>query len=85
MLITILVGLVAGIIGKFIMPGKDPGGIIVTALIGIAGAILGRKIGEILEITNTAGKSFDLASMGLSIVGVVILLLIYRLIFKKKK
>jgi len=85
MLYTILVGLVAGIIGKFIMPGKDPGGIIVTALIGIAGAILGRKLGDILNITNTAGKSFDLTSMGLSIVGVVILLLIYRLIFKKKK
>ena len=84
MLYTILIGLVAGIIGKFIMPGKDPGGIIVTALIGIAGAILGSKIGDLVNITNSSGKSFDLASMGLSILGVIVLLFIYRLIFKKK-
>jgi len=84
MLITILVGLVAGIIGKFIMPGKDPGGIIITALLGIGGAVVGRYLGNLLNITNTAGKSFDLTSMALSIGGVIILLLIYRLIFRKK-
>ena len=64
MLYTILIGLVAGIIGKFIMPGKDLGGIIVTALIGIAGAILGSKIGDLVNITNSSGKSLDLPSMG---------------------
>ncbi len=85
MLYTILIGLVAGIIGKFIMPGKDPGGIIVTILLGIAGAIIGSKIGEMLKITNAAGNSFDLTSMGLSVAGVIVLLLVYRLIFGKKK
>ena len=85
MIYTILVGLVAGIIGKFIMPGKDPGGIIVTAILGIIGAILGSKIGSMLGFASAADKSFSLPSMGLSVLGVIILLFAYRMLFKKKK
>ncbi|NLT51930.1 MAG: GlsB/YeaQ/YmgE family stress response membrane protein [Ignavibacteria bacterium] len=76
---TIIIGLIAGALAKFIMPGKDPGGIIITILIGIAGSVifyfLGKFIG-IYEQGETAGF------IGATI-GAIILLAIYR-IFKKK-
>ena len=82
-IITIFVGLIAGALGKLIMPGKDPGGIFITILLGIAGAVIGKFLGGMLGIANAAGKTFDLPSILLSVAGVVILLLIYRLIKKK--
>ncbi len=83
-IVTIVLGLIAGIIGKFIMPGKDPGGLIITVLLGIGGACLGKFLGEKLGIISSAGKSFDLISLGVSVAGVIIILLIYRIIFGKK-
>ena len=73
---TALIGLVVGAIAKFIMPGKDPGGIIVTMLIGIAGAFLGTFIGRAIghyEPDQSAGFL-------MSLVGALILLGIYHLI-----
>jgi len=75
---TIFIGLIAGALAKFIMPGKDPGGIIITILIGIAGSIVFTYLGEFLgfyEPGQTAGF------IGATI-GAIILLAIYRL-FKK--
>jgi len=75
---TILVGLVVGAIAKFLMPGKDPGGCIVTILLGIAGALVGTRIGRIF-----AGENY-VAGWIMSVVGAMILLLLYRLLFKRR-
>lgn len=74
----IVVGLVAGAIGKLIMPGDDPGGCIVTILIGIAGAILGGFIGSALGWGAVTG--FDIRSLLLAIGGALLLLILYRMI-----
>lgn len=80
MLYTILIGLVAGVVAKFLTPGKDPGGWIITILLGIAGSyvgtFLGRTIGHYQE-GQTAGFIA-------SIIGAIVLLLIYRLFTKGK-
>ena len=76
----IVLGLVVGVIAKLIMPGKDPGGFIVTILIGIAGAFLGGWIGTMLGWGSVEG--FDLRSLGLAIGGAIILLALYRMIKK---
>jgi uncharacterized membrane protein YeaQ/YmgE (transglycosylase-associated protein family) len=72
----IVFGLIAGILAKLIMPGKDPGGMIVTILIGIAGAMVGGFISTFLGYGDISG--FDLRSMGLAIGGALILLFGYR-------
>jgi len=72
----ILVGLVAGIIAKFIMPGRDPGGIIVTILIGIAGGMLGGFIASQLNLGTMTG--FDIRSLVIAVLGALLLLFIYR-------
>lgn len=72
----LIIGLVVGAIAKFIMPGKDPGGIIVTILIGIAGALLAGFLGRALG-WYTEG---DAAGFIASVVGAILLLLIYRLL-----
>ena len=79
----IIMGLIVGALAKFIMPGKDPGGIIVTILIGIAGAFLGGFIGSFLGLGSVTG--FNVTSFLLAIGGAIILLILYRLIFKKKE
>ncbi|MEM7698885.1 MAG: GlsB/YeaQ/YmgE family stress response membrane protein [Verrucomicrobiota bacterium] len=84
-IITILVGFVLGALGKFLMPGKDPGGCIITTLLGIGGAALGRFIAGLLGFTVPAGQYFSLPSLAISLGGVLLLLLIYRTIFGKKK
>lgn len=76
----IIFGLIAGAIAKFIMPGKDPGGIIITILIGIAGGLLGGWIGTALA-GSTGVSGFNLMSFVWAVVGSLILLIIYRLIF----
>ena len=72
----ILFGLVAGVIAKLLMPGKDPGGIIVTILIGIAGALLGGFVGQALGLYGE-GES---AGLIMSVVGAIVLLAIYRVL-----
>ena len=79
----IIMGLIVGALAKFIMPGKDPGGIIITILIGIAGAFLGGFIGSFLGLGSVTG--FNVMSFLLAIGGAIILLILYRLIFKKKE
>jgi uncharacterized membrane protein YeaQ/YmgE (transglycosylase-associated protein family) len=77
----ILLGLIAGALAKFIMPGKDPGGIFVTILIGIVGAVLGGFIGSFIGLGAVA--SFDLGGIFIATVGSILLLIIYRLVTKK--
>jgi uncharacterized membrane protein YeaQ/YmgE (transglycosylase-associated protein family) len=72
----IVFGLIAGALAKLIMPGKDPGGMIVTMLIGIAGAVVGGFIGNLLGFGGISG--FDLRSMGIAIGGALLLLFLYR-------
>jgi uncharacterized membrane protein YeaQ/YmgE (transglycosylase-associated protein family) len=73
---TALIGLIAGALAKAIMPGKDPGGIIITMLLGIAGAMVGTFLGRSLGWYST-GESAGLIA---AVVGAVILLLGYRMI-----
>ena len=78
---TIIVGLIVGLIGRFLVPGKDPMGWIATILLGIGGAIIGSFLGSLLD--GEEGVSIDVVNTGLwgwilSILGAVILILIYR-------
>ncbi len=72
----IVFGLIAGVLAKIIMPGKDPGGFIVTILIGIAGAMIGGLISTSLGYGDVNG--FDLGSLGIAIGGALLLLFGYR-------
>jgi len=71
----ILFGLVAGVIAKLVTPGRDPGGFIVTILLGIAGAFLGGFLGRAMGFYGEG----EAAGMLMSILGAVILLVIYRM------
>ncbi len=74
----IVFGLIAGVIAKFIMPGRGPGGIIVTIVIGIVGAVVGGYVGHLLGIGDISG--FNLHSMLLAIGGALLLLILYRML-----
>ena len=75
-------GLVVGVLAKWIMPGRDPGGIIVTILIGIAGAFVGGYLGTRFGIGSVTG--FNLMSIAVSTGGALLLLLVYRLLTKSR-
>ncbi len=72
-------GLIVGMLAKFIMPGKDPGGCIVTPIIGLVGAMIGTFIGQTLR-----GREDYMAGWLMSIFGAIVLLALYRMIFGKK-
>jgi uncharacterized membrane protein YeaQ/YmgE (transglycosylase-associated protein family) len=76
---TLLIGLIVGAVAKLLMPGKDPGGFIITILLGIAGSFLATYLGRVL------GWYQEGASAGfiMSVIGAIILLLIYRLFTKR--
>ncbi|BBE35219.1 GlsB/YeaQ/YmgE family stress response membrane protein [Sphingosinicella microcystinivorans] len=73
----IVVGLIAGALAKWIMPGKDPGGIIVTILIGIAGGLIGGYIGSMLGF---GGSNSNIINVLIATAGAILLLWIYRMI-----
>jgi uncharacterized membrane protein YeaQ/YmgE (transglycosylase-associated protein family) len=75
----ILLGLIAGAIAKAIMPGDDPGGIIVTTIIGIVGALLGGFLATAIFGAHPLDSFFDLSTWLTAIVGAIILLVVYRL------
>ncbi len=77
----IVMGLIVGLLAKFIMPGKDPGGIIITILLGIGGGLLGGFIGTVLGLGTVSG--FDLRSFLLATGGAILILIVYRAIRKK--
>jgi uncharacterized membrane protein YeaQ/YmgE (transglycosylase-associated protein family) len=78
----IVVGIIAGILAKWVMPGPDPGGIVVTALIGIAGAFIGGWVLGALGLAGGTG-SFGLGSILTATLGAIILLTIYRLLTRR--
>ncbi|MEO6004123.1 MAG: GlsB/YeaQ/YmgE family stress response membrane protein [Opitutus sp.] len=81
-IITMLViGLVVGVVAKFLMPGKDPGGIIITMLLGIAGSFLAHYIGSAAGWYHEGEPAGFIAS----VVGAIILLLIYRMLFRRRR
>ena len=76
----IILGLIAGVIAKAILPGKDPGGIIVTTLIGIAGALIGGLLAGAIFDADPLDEFWDLSTWLTAIIGAIILLAIYRLV-----
>lgn len=80
----IILGLIAGAIAKMLMPGRDPGGCIITMLLGIAGAFVGGWVGRTLFHVDL-GKFFDLRTWGLAILGALIILGIYRLVAGRRE
>ncbi|MGY8869484.1 MAG: GlsB/YeaQ/YmgE family stress response membrane protein [Pseudomonadales bacterium] len=74
----ILMGLLAGAVAKWLMPGKDPGGCFITIILGIAGGVVGGYLGTMLGFGKVDGV--NLASFGLATTGAALLLFIYRLI-----
>jgi len=78
-IMTFIIGLVVGIIAKFLMPGKDPGGFIITAILGVIGSFLATWLGQALGWYH-AGETAGWIG---SIIGAIILLIIYRLFTRK--
>ena len=76
--VWIVIGLLAGLIARAIMPGKQPGGIIVTVLLGIGGGLLGGWLGS--AITGRGLTGFSFWSLLLAVIGALILLFIYQLV-----
>lgn len=74
----IVVGLIAGMIAKFLLPGRDPGGLIMTIVIGIVGGLLGGWIGTTQGWGKVSG--IDLKSIGLAILGSLVLLILARIV-----
>lgn len=76
---TLIIGLVIGAVAKFLMPGKDPGGCLITMALGVAGSFVGTYIGRALwyEQGQTAGFI-------MSVIGAMLLLLLYRLVMKRR-
>lgn len=77
---TLIIGLVVGLVAKMLMPGRDPGGFIVTALIGIAGAFIASAIGRAMGWYTQGEPAGFLAAVG----GSIILLAIYRMVIGRR-
>jgi uncharacterized membrane protein YeaQ/YmgE (transglycosylase-associated protein family) len=80
-LTMLVIGLVVGIVAKFLMPGKDPGGFIITILLGIAGSFLAHYVGAHAGWYSEGQPAGFIAA----VVGAIVLLLIYRLLFNRRR
>ena len=79
-----ILGLIVGIVAKFLMPGKDPGGFIITAILGIAGMFLGGWLGSLILGTNIGpGGEVQPAGFIGGVIGAIILLAIYRMVKRR--
>jgi uncharacterized membrane protein YeaQ/YmgE (transglycosylase-associated protein family) len=76
----ILFGLIVGALAKLVMPGRDPGGIIVTMLLGIAGAVLGGFLGRAMGLYGPG----EAAGFLMSFLGAVVLLVLYRMMVRRR-
>ena len=81
----LILGLLAGAIAKALVPGDDPGGIIITMVIGVAGALLGGFLAGALFDKDPMDEFFDLSTWLTAIVGAIILLLIYRAVAGRRR
>ncbi len=77
-LVAIIIGLIVGVVAKFLMPGKDPGGFVVTSLLGIAGAVTASFIGQAMGLYLDG----EPAGFFASVIGAMLLLFLYRMIKK---
>ena len=80
MLWSLLIGLIIGVVAKFLMPGRDPGGFIITALLGVAGAALANWLGSAMGMYQRDEPAGFIAA----VLGAMILLFIYRMFFNKR-
>jgi uncharacterized membrane protein YeaQ/YmgE (transglycosylase-associated protein family) len=80
----IIVGLIAGALAKFVMPGDDPGGIFVTIIIGIVGAVIGGFLIRAIGLGGAGGTGQWIASIVAGFIGAVILLLVYRMVAARR-
>ena len=78
----IILGLVIGVVAKIVMPGNDPGGIVITILLGIGGAFVGGFLGSLLGLGSVTG--FDVVSLGLALAGALVLLTGYRVLSRAR-
>lgn len=81
----IILGLLAGMIAKILLPGRDPGGLVVTTLIGIAGAFVGGWLSVRFLHRPVPQNFFDLTTWGSAIAGSLVLLIAYRLLFGESR
>jgi uncharacterized membrane protein YeaQ/YmgE (transglycosylase-associated protein family) len=75
----IFFGLIVGIVGKFLMPGRDPGGIFITILIGIAGSLVGGFLGRVLGLYREG----DPVGFIMAVIGAIVLLVLYRMFARR--
>ena len=75
---TLIIGLIVGAIAKFLMPGRDPGGFIITILLGIAGAFIATFLGRILGLYREGAA----AGLIMSVLGAMLVLFVYRVFHK---
>jgi uncharacterized membrane protein YeaQ/YmgE (transglycosylase-associated protein family) len=79
----IILGMLAGVIAKAIMPGDDPGGFIVTTIIGIVGALIGGFLAAALFGAHPLDEFFDISTWLTAIVGAILLLVVYRVVLDR--
>ena len=77
---TILIGFIVGIVAKFLMPGRDPGGFFITAIIGVVGSIIATYLGRALGLYQVGESAGFIAA----VIGSIILLFIYRMVTGRK-
>jgi uncharacterized membrane protein YeaQ/YmgE (transglycosylase-associated protein family) len=77
----IIFGLVVGVIGKLLMPGRDPGGFVITILLGIAGALLGGFLGRAFGLYDEG----DPVGFIMAVIGAIVLLVLYRMMFRGRR
>ncbi len=75
-LLWILFGLVVGVVAKFIMPGRDPGGMVLTIVLGIVGAVVGGWLGRVLGLYRPG----EVAGFIMAVVGAIVILALYRVV-----
>ncbi len=80
----LILGLIAGAIAKFIMPGKQGGGLIMTAVLGIIGSMVGGFLGSMFLGRSEDGNLLDLGSIATAVIGALVVLFVYGLVTKKK-
>ena len=80
----VAVGLIAGVVAKMLLPGRDPGGCIITTVIGIVGALLGGFLASQV-FGYDVNEEFNLPTIAVAVVGAIVLLLVYRLISGRRR
>lgn len=78
-----ILGLIGGTVGKFLLPGKDPGGLIMSLIIGVIGAFIGGFLGKTFGFGAVTG--LDVTSIILAVAGSIVFLILYRILFRRRR